>query len=357
MVPQTASTPRQSNIELLRILAILGVVILHYNSVGGGFANVPAGGASMCLLYGLEGLFICCVDVFLLITGYFSCTQQRRRPSKALGLLLQVIVFQLVGVGIDLLRGARYTPRDLLLSLIPGNYFVSLYIALFFLSPYLNILLTNLTRKGLKRLVLTCLILFSLVPTVTDILDALLPEDLSGASFISIHGSISGYSIVNFALMYLIGSALRLLDIRVKKRYCALVLVLTVTALSFWGYFDTVTGMARAYCNPLVILAAVAVFLLAGNLRFHSKIVNFLSPATFTCFLLHSALLDFYNIPVAVRRPAVLVLAHVLFTAISIFLISCIAYRIYALVSKPIMAAADKLLPDPDNTAQQEETS
>ncbi len=328
---------RQSNVELLRILAMLGVVVLHYNSIGGGFKNVPAGGASMWLLYGLEGLFICAVNLFVLITGFFSCTQTRNRPGKALELLLQVAVFQLLAYGIDLYQGAAFSLRTLVMKLVPNNYFVSLYVAVFLLSPYINLLLEKLSRKGLIRLLVVCVALFSVFPTVTEAADALLREDFPGLSPISLDGSISGYSVVNFMLMYLIGASLRLLDIRVKKRWTVLTFGAVVLILTLWGYYDNTTGMARAYCNPLVIAEAVAVFLLFRELKFHSRLVNVLAPASFTCFLLHSSLLEFFRIPTAVRQPVLQVLAHVLFTAITIYLVSWPAHMVYgAITNRPV---------------------
>lgn len=241
---------RQSNVELLRILAMLGVVILHYNSIGGGFANVPPGGGTMWLLYGLEGLFICCVNLFVLITGYFSCTQKKCRPGKALELVVQVVVFQEIAYGISLLRGEAFSLRDLVMSLVPNNYFVSLYIAVYLLSPFLNLLMSKLSRQGMTRLLGLCLLIFSLFPTVTEAADALLRENFPGLSPISLKGSISGYSVVNFTMMYLLGAYLRLQDIRVKKRYSVGALVLLTGILTLWGYFDSADGMAWAYCNP-----------------------------------------------------------------------------------------------------------
>lgn len=335
--------PRQSNIELLRILAMLGVVILHYNSPGGGFDYVPPGGGSMWMLYSLEGIFICCVDLFVLITGFFSCTRQQRSPGKALGLMLQVVIFQQISLGIQACRGQEIPLRRILTGLIPNNYFVSLYVALYFLSPYLNLALGKLSRKGLTRLLILSLLLFSLWPTVTEFIDAHMAEDFPGLSFISLGGSGKGYSIVNFCLMYLVGASLRLLDIRVKKRYTAPVGILVAAILTLWGYYDT-TGMARAYCNPLVILEAVAVFLFMKELQFCSRFINFLSRGAFTCYLLHSALLPFYKIPQAVVRPAVFVALHVAFTAVTVYLISQLAYLIYNLINKPLVAVTDKLL-------------
>ena len=88
---------RESNIELLRIFAMLGVVILHYNnaSIGKGFAYVAPNSWNQAILLGLEGLFVCAVDLFLLITGYFSVSSQKRNPTKAAALLIQVVAFQM----------------------------------------------------------------------------------------------------------------------------------------------------------------------------------------------------------------------------------------------------------------------
>lgn len=351
-----AKPPRQSNIELLRILAMLGVVILHYNSPGGGFDYVPSGGGSMWLLYSLEGVFICCVDLFVLITGFFSCTQQQRSPGKALGLMVQVIVFQELSLGIRACCGQSFSLRNILTALIPNNYFVTLYVAIYFLSPFLNLLLKNLSRSGLIRLLALCLVMFSLWPTVTEYMDAQMVEDFPGLSFISLNGSGKGYSVVNFSLMYLIGAALRLLDIRVKKRYSAPALALLAVVLTLWGYYDT-TGTARAYSNPLVILEAAAFFLFARELHFQSRLVNTLSAGSFTCYLLHSALLHFYKIPAAVIRPAIFVALHVAFTAVTIYLISCLAHWVYHFVNTPLIAITDKLLVRRSNTTHQKEES
>lgn len=45
------------------------------------------------ILIGTEALFICAVSLFVLITGYYGCTTQRREPTKAIGLMLQSIIF------------------------------------------------------------------------------------------------------------------------------------------------------------------------------------------------------------------------------------------------------------------------
>ena len=59
---------RESNIELLRILAMIGVILLHYNnpSIGGGLSFVNNGSINYWFLNIVESLFICAVDLFIL---------------------------------------------------------------------------------------------------------------------------------------------------------------------------------------------------------------------------------------------------------------------------------------------------
>lgn len=343
--PTAARKPaatRQSNIELLRILAMLGVVILHYNS-GGGFDSVAMGSAAGFLLYGLEGFFICAVNLFVLITGYFSCTSQKRSLGKLLSLVFQVMVFQELSYAVSLLEGAAFSWRTVLTSLIPNNYFVSLYCALYLLSPYINLLLHRLSQKQLSRLVILCICLFSLWPVITESMDALMWEEFYGVSTISLSGSGKGYSIVNFVLMYLIGAYLRLTDLSIKKRYSSALFVLTGLVLSVWGYGTDITGMARAYCNPLVIAQAVTAFLFFKQLQVRSGIINALAGSAFTCFLLHPMLLKYFHISQAVQRPVLQVGLHVLFTASCIYLLSWPVYALYRSITAPLFSLFDRV--------------
>ena len=54
-------TKRNSSIELLRIISMIGVVILHYNnaSMGGALGMVLDGSPNQYYLYLIESLFVC----------------------------------------------------------------------------------------------------------------------------------------------------------------------------------------------------------------------------------------------------------------------------------------------------------
>lgn len=156
---------RDSNIELARILAIIGVIILHYNNpeIGGAFNYADKGSYNYYILYFLESISICAVNLFVLISGFFMYKTKSRNLMKPFQLLSQVIIFS---GGIYLLKvllgKAIFSPVSFVKALIPNNYFVILYIVLYFISPYLNIVFENLTEKKMREMVVILFLIFSI---------------------------------------------------------------------------------------------------------------------------------------------------------------------------------------------------
>lgn len=336
---------RESNIELLRIFAMLGVVLLHYNNkdMGGGFKYVADGSANQIILLLLEGLFICAVDLFMLITGYFSCTSPRAEPTKAAALLLQVVVFRVLAYGWDILKGAAFSVSGLVYAMLPMNYFVVLYVAVYLVSPYINQMLWKLSKSQMKALLVLALMLFSFWPTLLDAATVHTGKQFAGMNTVGTNGSGQGHTFVNFMVMYLVGAYLRLADIRLKKRYSAAAVVALTVILALAGKYAPFNRYAWAYCNPLVIAQAAAVFLLFREISLKSRAVNFLAKGSFTCYLFHTFFLGHYRIAEAVGKSPLYLVGHVIFTAATIYLICFVAYLAYDFLSKPILRLVEKL--------------
>ena len=94
---ETVKENRDSNIELLRIIAMLAVISLHYNNVkmGGGYLYVVWGSFNHLVLQVFEAAGVCAVNVFVIITGYYMCDRDKRYAGKALSLIIQLIVFNI----------------------------------------------------------------------------------------------------------------------------------------------------------------------------------------------------------------------------------------------------------------------
>ena len=333
---QPTKPARDSNIELLRILTMLGVVILHYNNptMGGGLANVISRSANHWILLSLEGFFVCAVNLFLLITGYFSCTSTRANPAKAITLVLQVMVFRGIEYGLSLLEDNTFNINGLIGGLLPINYFVMQYVTVYLLSPYINLLLKKLSATGLRQLLIVALLLLSVWPTMVDLLQEYTVRSYPGLSTIALDGSGHGYNLINFILLYIIGGILRLTEVSVKKRYCVLVIA-ACTAVIAIGY-TIIPGTIGSYCNPLVILEAIAIFLLFRQIPLRSRIINFLAKGAFTTFLLHMVFLRQFDVAGAVQKSPLYLIGHILFTSVTIYLLCFVVSLVYDFVFKPV---------------------
>lgn len=94
-----AQGKRQSNVELLRIMAMIGVIVLHYIAEPGEIlANVTIGGGGEGgKIYGIaliNSICVCAVDLFIFISGYFMWKANMISIKKPVQLLTEVIIFQ-----------------------------------------------------------------------------------------------------------------------------------------------------------------------------------------------------------------------------------------------------------------------
>ncbi|MGN0240417.1 MAG: acyltransferase [Candidatus Weimeria sp.] len=329
--------------ELLRILAAIGVIVLHYNNpmMGGGL-NI-AEGVNKGLLYMLEALNVCAVNVFVLINGFFDVEHQKRDLMKPLKLIVQVMLFNLAYYFLRLIFGsATLSIRGIAGALIPANWFIIIYCGLYVISPYFNTVLKRLSQRGYKLLLAISICTFSLYPTLVDILEELTGRSFNGLSSIGMYGSEYGYTIVNFALIYMIGGYIRRFDIKTSNRNLFFTLMLNTIILAVWGYLYEEN--AWEYCNPLVIFQAVVVFLLFKRMQFTNCLVNKLAKASLCVYLIHGYFLGYLGIGkvVSLQNPLITVL-HIVACGVGIYLIGCVVNLIYNFVIGFITRPVDKV--------------
>lgn len=331
---------RNSNIELLRIFSILGVIILHYNnaSMGKAFVYTSQLPLNHGILYFFECLCICSVNVFVLLTGYFMCKSKDRSIHKPLKLVIEVIFFSLFFYFMKVFFGmVKFSTTDFLYKCLPANYFVILYITLYFISPYINILLENLDKKSFNKLMITLLVIFSIYPSLLELFNEVTSTSLLGLSTIGMYGSQYGYTIVNFVLMYIIGAYIRLNDIKLycKMKNIALYLMCAIILL-LWCYLGMIigkdtTGSALSYFNPFCILESVSLFMLFKQFRINNmKLINHISKGTFIVFLIHTNFMSLVHIESFVTKSPIVMTIHLIISTCFIYAISLIVYIIYS---------------------------
>ena len=355
---------RQSNIELLRVLAALGVIILHYNnpSFGKGFENAAQFSINQFVLILMEAMTICAVNIFVIITGYFMVNAKRADILKPVSLLFQQVFFAVVFFAVYYIYNKGNYPKEKLVQFVaPLSWFVLVYATLYILSPFLNRFWHSIDYKAKKTLLLVFFVLFSICPIIAEIPQFILNWKIQGLSFIGLEGDQSGYTIIQFVFMYFLGCMIRgvsedngeTADFFHKINRtgtAAIAYILSTAAIVLVTYLEMLAseGMSPIdssfldYNNPFVIMQAVSLLVIFKNIKMkNNRFINSVSASAFTVYILHIRFFRLLNVGGYFPENPLVLVGNVLVIAAAIYILSDICHGIYMFIMKPVRKLVD----------------
>lgn len=280
-ISSDAKKTRLSNMELLRIISMIMVLIVHLDgaSLGlpelkGNLSNLDSRAAWRLIV---EAFAIVGVNCFTLISGYFGI----RLRWKSIGIFLFECVFYSVGIysllcltGLKEFDFLKWLESWMVLT-HTDLWYIPAYFCLMLLSPFINAGFRIMTRSRAALLTI-----------------ALAVFNIWGGWLWKGSFNPTGYTFMQLILMYCIGRCIALYNRREKKLLVgrcllagAYVILSLITALySCWNPVK-----AFAYNSPGVLLASIALFLLFRNLQFHSRGINYFAQSAFAVYLLHKS--------------------------------------------------------------------
>ena len=274
---------RKSNIELLRIIAML-MIILHHLVIKG--ADTCGYLSSYNISDGYMGgiinsLIIGGVDIFILISGYFGC---KNVAYNIIRLILDVVIYGIFCFVISTLLGAKFSLGSLVGSMsIFNNWFVLHFILLLMFSPILEAALNNIQIKTLR----IWIILLAIINIIFGWGKSVINPD--------------GYNVMNFIFIYVLGRYLKVEKemkfLSFLKKYPIWMYLISSLFLSsmfalcyiYLGKHVLATKL-WAYNNPFVILSAVSLFCYFEKMENQSIWINNIAKCTFPVFLLHTGI-------------------------------------------------------------------
>ena len=343
---------RNSGIELLRIFALLGVIMIHFSDRA--FPVLLESGNGLYLLMFIRSLCASSVDVFLIITGYFMCDKFKRSLGKPFSLVLQVCVYsELIYLVMCMFSVYPITLKHFFGQLIPDSYYTTLFVVLYFISPYINLVLSRLSECEIKKFLLILIFIFSFMSVLPLVFEEVTDREYMGLNTIGAWGSSQGFNIVNFCLCYIVGATIR----RVKLPACfersfflCSMIIITVCVIFLWSigcYFLLFpNGMCSAwvYDNPLVILLGSLCFILFKNIHLNSNFVDAIAKCVYATFIIHCGLIWHFPIERICDMPwYILYISFVLFSICSI-LLSWLIFRLYSLFTTKLLRKLDTIL-------------
>lgn len=316
---------RKSNIELLRILAMLCIVGVHYLSGSNAIDNIVGGEHNIAYII-LETILGAGVNIFVLITGYFMIEKREICIRKILKLLFDIAFYGLSIFIITLIIGInQISALGMIKSVVPilfgYRWFVKAWMICYIFIPFINKTLISLNRKEFQILIIIMVILFSIWPFF-------IPNPPLDDY---------GYSFWHFIFIYVIAAYIRRFPINIKIRNTVIILLfswISTIVISFLGnsnmlILKNMYGYKWALNSPFMILSSCMIFILFQNIKIknYNKLINKLAKSAFAVFLIHGDfnIMEylFKNICKADRMYATYMWVPYMFICISIIYFIC----------------------------------
>lgn len=274
---------RQSNIEILRILATMMIVALHTSFYSLGIPKIFD--TKGFLLAATQIFCIPAVNIFILISGYFGINLKLRSIGNYLfQVLFYSISIYLIFIAFGTKQLSLYGIKECF-YMTHDDWFVKSYLFLLLISPVINSYLKNSSPKQITTFLL-CFFSYELIFDCLTMADLTVRSGYSTISFIGIY--ILGYFIKHFLPKKLIAT---------KKTYILLLFVLysmmlTPVLLSVYGLVSPgivikYLSYGLGYNNPIIIMIATIWLILFTNINIVNKIINWLAVSSFAAFLIH----------------------------------------------------------------------
>lgn len=292
---QLKEKKRDSNFELLRLVAMLMVVQMHVNYGTmriPTYADVVGYPVDTFTRIFFQQVSVVGVNLFVLISGWFGI-----RPSlkRVVSMFYQVAFWGVISTGLAYALGLPLLWGDIAKSFFFGStyWFITAYVALCVIAPILN---SYVEHTHPRSILLMLMALFFL----EAIYEWILQTQTFG----------SGYSAFAFVGLYIAARYLRLYDTKLLIQPAsrawggyllatAVPAVIAFASIRFFGegFHPLIYCSHVVYTSPFVVVASLCLFLAFARLSFYSRVVNWLAGSVFSVYLFHEhpALRSFFR--------------------------------------------------------------
>lgn len=296
LLKQRNGKMRESGIELLRIILMLQVVFLHVCDHGGFTENMADIGSFptavfWCVFYSSRTP----VYVYMLLLGYFSVSSRSNQTisgiiPKAKKTYFPMLFYSLTIPAVMWLSGIRaFEATALIKAFLPVLSrlwpFMTLYLVVVILSPFLNRCLNNLSKKEFAVLIGILFFIFS----IWNMFGNLSPiNKVIGVN--KVVNTEGGKSLYGYVFMYILGAFIRL---HVKKydkakwRFLAAFFALAMINAALIYIFPNYMAVSTYNDNPISVIQGACLLLFFRDLKFKSAAINHIALMNLGVYMIH----------------------------------------------------------------------
>lgn len=289
---------RDTNFEILRIIAMIMIVTLHYTQNSGVLNNNVQFTLQNIFFVFLNSLCSVGVNCFVIISGYYLITS-KFKIQKILHLWGLVLFYSLGIYFFYLITNNTVIEK---MSIIDKMYvftpvlnvhywFIVPYLALYTIFPFLNKMISSFNQKQLQAILIIFFVLICVINNITP-----LNQNFE---------AVGGHSILWFMFLYAVGAYIKKYVQEEKEKdkykYLAFYIISIIIGFTLTMLFTSMTKLnvlIQFFCNRVMafnsvfaFIGALSLFLFFKSIHIKNITVNrcisFISKNTFAVYLIH----------------------------------------------------------------------
>ncbi len=294
------SVQRNPAMDIIRCFAFFFVVSVHF-FLNSGYYDEIISGSHMYIMTLMRSFFMICVPLFMVLSGYLMCNKSANKSfykkltytvsiyilSSACCVLYRVLILH------EPFSAAAFVKGFFSYNNAPYSWYVEMYIGLFLLCPFLNLIYNNLKNKKEKQVLLATFLLLTAIPQVVNIFIPDIAWLLNPTTSNNYFKILPTYWVSLYPITYyFIGCHLREYKLKISCKIIALLSVLLFIINGTFNYYRSLNstfiwGTWQEYSSLLVAAQTVLFFAFFDNISYSkvtAKVSKMLSKISELCF-------------------------------------------------------------------------
>jgi len=253
---------RNSNFELLRIICILLILIMHISSMTDSLEFNHMNSIGIRFISSIGNIGVSC---FILISGYFGA---KFKINKFIHLVYITTFYCIISYILNSTTPiVHFNIVDFFKSffnvLLYKNWFITCYLILMLLAPFIEDYLQRVEKKSIEKLLLILFLILSFLPT------------LFNTPYYTVL-TMGGKSLTYFVFVYLVGRYIKMYqDVLFKRATLIFVFIGSTIVINLFNniasyFLNKSVSIYSMDCSPLILVSSVSIFYLFKSLNFKS---------------------------------------------------------------------------------------
>lgn len=272
---------RNTAADIIRIVAVFTVISVHF-FLNTGFYSEVISGNKMYIMCIMRTFFGVCVPLFIILTGYLM-SQKTLSKKYYWGIRKTLLIYLLASFACIIYKAVhlktQYTLKTIILNILSfegANYswYIEMYIGLFLLIPFLNLIYNNLKSKKHKQVLVLTFICLTVLPSLFNIYNFETVQWWANPASSTEHSPLipDWWMSIYPITYYFVGCYIREYGIKIKTKTLLLLLLLCTVGFGSFNFYRShgakfITGLYGYWYGFQPFTLSVLLFVILSRIK------------------------------------------------------------------------------------------